>query len=85
MYLLQGYSTCFGRPSHRSSGVQKTVTAASGTGISNGAKTFLQRGLLGLLGHVGGRSLHRYYELYQRLRLQFFVLLMMGAMDTRNM
>ena len=36
-------------------------------------------------GHVGGRSLLRYYDLYQRLQLQFYVLLMMGAMDTRNM
>ena len=26
----------------------------------------------------------RYYDLYQRLQLQFHVLLMMGAMDTRN-
>ena len=37
IYLLQVYSTCFGRPSRPSSGVQKTVTAASGTGHSNGA------------------------------------------------
>ena len=41
IYLLQVYSTCFGRPSRPSSGVQKTVTAASGTGHSNGATTFL--------------------------------------------
>jgi hypothetical protein len=27
----------------------------------------------------------RYYDLYQRLQLQFYVLLMMGAMDTQNM
>jgi len=27
----------------------------------------------------------RYYDLYQRLQLQFFVPLMMGAMDTGNM
>ena len=40
------YSTCFGRPSRPSTGVQKTVTAASGTGHSNSAKTFLQRGLI---------------------------------------
>ena len=32
IYLLQIYSTYFGRPSRPSSGVQKTVTAASGTG-----------------------------------------------------
>ena len=31
-------------------------------------------------GHVGGRLLLRYYDLYQRLQLQFYVLLMMGAM-----
>ena len=36
-------------------------------------------------GHVGGKFLLRYYDLYQRLQLQFYVLLMMGAMDTRNM
>ena len=34
IYLLQNHSTCFGRPSHPSSGVHKTVTAASGTGHS---------------------------------------------------
>jgi len=32
IYLLQNYSTCFGCPSHPSSGVHKTVTVASGTG-----------------------------------------------------
>jgi len=32
IYLLKIYSTCFGRLSHSSSGVKKTVTAASGTG-----------------------------------------------------
>jgi len=32
-----------------------------------------------------GRLLLRYYDLYQRLQLQFYVLLMMGAMDSRNM
>jgi hypothetical protein len=34
IYLLQNHSTYFGYPSHPSSGVQKTVTAASGTGHS---------------------------------------------------
>ena len=34
IYLLQNYSTCFGCPSHPSSGEHKTVTAASGTGHS---------------------------------------------------
>ena len=32
IYVLQNHSTCFGCPSHPSSGVHKTVTAASGTG-----------------------------------------------------
>ena len=41
IYLLQVYSTCFGRPSRPSSGIQKTVTASSGTGHS-----ILQRGLI---------------------------------------
>ena len=45
IYLLQNYSTCFGCPSHSSSGVHKTVTAASGAGHSIWATTFLQRGL----------------------------------------
>jgi len=31
IYLLLNYSTCFGRPSGPSSGVHKTVVAASGT------------------------------------------------------
>jgi len=31
IYLLLNYSTCFGRPSRLSSGVHKTVVAASGT------------------------------------------------------
>jgi hypothetical protein len=48
IYLLQVYSTCFGRPWRPSSGAQKTVTAASGTGHSNGATAFLQRGLIRL-------------------------------------
>ena len=45
IYLLQNYCTCFGCSSHPSSGVHKTVTAASGTGHSIWATTFLQRGL----------------------------------------
>jgi len=31
IYFLLNYSTCFGRPSSPSSGVHKTVVAASGT------------------------------------------------------
>jgi hypothetical protein len=43
IYLLQIYSTCFGCPSHPSSGVHKTVT---GTGHSIWARIFLRRGLI---------------------------------------
>jgi len=32
-----------------------------------------------------GPSTVTWYDLYRRLKLQFYVLLMMGAMDTRNM
>ena len=54
--------------------VLKTVTAASGTGHNIGTATSFQRGQAG---HVV--PLYRYYDLYRRLRLQFLVLLMMGA------
>jgi len=46
IYLFQNYFTYFGCPSHPSSGVHKTVTAASGTGHSIWAKIFLQRDLI---------------------------------------
>jgi hypothetical protein len=46
VYLLQNYSTCFGCLWHSSSGVHKTVTAASDTGHSVRATTFRQRGLI---------------------------------------
>jgi hypothetical protein len=82
IYLLQNHSTCFGCPPHPPSGVRKTVTAASGTGHSIWATTFLQ---CGPHCHVRERLLPRYYDLYQRLLLQFYVLLMMGVVDTQNM
>ena len=46
IYLLQNHSTYFGCPQHPSSGEHETVTAASGTGHSICATTFLQRGLI---------------------------------------
>jgi len=49
-----------------SSGVLKTVPAASGTGHTTCTATPLQRGLIGT-------------DLYRRLRVQFLILLMMGA------
>ena len=45
--LLQKHSTCFGCPPHPSSGVLKTVTAASSTGHNIGTATSLQRGQVG--------------------------------------
>jgi hypothetical protein len=36
-------------------------------------------------GHIRGRLLLSYYDLYQRLQLQIYFLLMMVAMDNRNM
>ena len=46
VYLLQNYSTGFGCLSNPSSGVQQTVTAASGSGHSIRATTVRQRGLI---------------------------------------
>jgi len=45
--LLQNHSTCFGCPPHPSSGVLKTVTAASGAGHNSGTATSLQLGQVG--------------------------------------
>ena len=58
---------------HPSSGVLKTVTAASGTGHNIGPATPSRPG------HVGRKWLYRYCDLYRRLRLQFLAPLMMGA------
>ena len=46
LFTAKSVSTCFGCPSHPSSRDHKTVTAASGTGHSIWATTFLQRGLI---------------------------------------
>ena len=78
IYFLQNHSTFFGCPSHPSSGVHKTVPLVQIIVSEQQPSSDVA------LGHVGGRLLHRYYDLYQRLQLQFYVLLMMGAMDTRN-
>ena len=43
IYLLLNYSTCFGRPSRPSSGVHKTVVAASGTDPTVWGAGFLKR------------------------------------------
>jgi len=43
VYLLLNYSTCFGRPSRISSGLHKTVVAASGTDHTIWGASFLKR------------------------------------------
>ena len=43
IYLLLNYSTCFGRPSHPSSGVHKTVVAASSTDHTIWGARFFKR------------------------------------------
>ena len=43
IYLLLNYSTCFGRPSRPSSGVHKTVVAASGIDHATWGANFLKR------------------------------------------
>jgi len=43
IYLLLNYSTCFGRPSRQSSGVHKTVVAASGTDHTVWGASFFKR------------------------------------------
>jgi len=55
---------------HPSSGVLNTVPAAPGTGHTTCTATPLQRGLIGRQ----SRS-----DLYRRLRVQFLILLIMGA------
>jgi len=54
---------------HPSSGVLKTVTAASGTGHNTGITTSLQRGPIGPRWREV--AVYRYYDLYRRLRLHF--------------
>ena len=53
----------------------------------NSAKTFHQRGLIrpNKTTLEEGRCTVTCYDLYQRLQLQFYLLLVIGAMDTRNM
>jgi len=75
VYLLQNHSTCFGCLSFPSSGVHKTNCSLL---YSNNLPATWP------IGHVGGRLLLRCYDLYQRLQLQIYVLLIMGTMDTRN-
>jgi len=80
IYLLLNYSIHFGRPSRPLSGVQKTVVAASGTDHTIWGASFFKRDDY-LVTFKEACFPDTKYELYQRLQLQFYVLLMMGAMD----
>ena len=81
IYLPQIYSTCFGCPSHPSSGVHKTNCSL----WYGSYHVTVQRPSSNAARLEEGRCTVTWYDLYQRLQLQFYVLLMMGAMDTRNM
>ena len=58
VFIYYKFTLHVGRPSHPSSGVQKTVTAAFGTGHSNGATAFLRSGLIAAsgTGHSNGAT-----------------------------
>jgi len=76
IYLLLNYSTCFASiaPIIR---VHKTVVAASGTDHASWGASFFKRDQMVTFEEAC-------YDLYQRLQLQFYVLLMMGAIDARK-
>ena len=84
IYLLLNYSACFGHPSRPSSGVHKTVVAFSVQIIQSGEQASSNVTKKSLFRHVCACLLPRLYDLYQKLQLQFYVLLMMGVMDARN-
>ena len=84
IYLLLNCSTCFGRPSRPSSEIHKTVVIASGTDRTVWGASFFKREEIRtyLVTFEESRSPD---SMHQRLQLQFYVLLMMGARDARNM
>ena len=56
-----------------------TGTATSLTGHNTGTATSLTCHNTGTATSLGGKQLYQYYDPYRRLRLQFLVLLMIGA------
>jgi len=70
IYLLLNYSTFFGRPSRPLLGVHKTVVAASGRDHTVWGASFLKRDQIRTSPYL--------------VTSLFYVLLMMGAMDARN-
>jgi hypothetical protein len=99
VFIYCKITTYFGCLSHPSSGVHKTVTAASGTGHSIWVTTFLQRDQIRTClwrSHWTSPNSPNLATLEKGCypdtmtctrdcNYSFFVLLMMGAMDTRNM
>ena len=81
IYLLLNYCTCFGRPSRPSSGVHNTVVAASGTDHTIWGASLLTRDKISpyFVAYV-----EACFPVYQRLQLQFYVLLLTGPMDAQN-
>jgi len=75
IYLLLHYSTFCGRPSRPSSEARKTVVEASGTDHTDLGTSLIKRDQISPASP----------NLVQSLQLQFYVLLMMGAMEARNM
>jgi len=61
IYLLLNYSTCFGRPSRPSSGVHKTVVAASGTDMLSGEQACSPDSTIRILSHLVGFQQHTFY------------------------
>ena len=83
--ILQVHSTCFGCQPHPSSGIHKTVTAASGTGHIFCAAAEWPRWREVAAQHSTAQHSTAQHDQYRRLQLQVCVLLMMGVVDTRNM
>jgi hypothetical protein len=68
-----------------SSGVHKTVVAACGTDHTVWGASFFKRDEIRTYLVTFEEACSPKYDLYQMLQLHFYVLLMMGAMDVRNM
>jgi len=60
IYLLLNYSTCFGRPSRPSSGVHKTVVAASGIDHTIWGASFFKRDVHGTFEEAVNKYLHTF-------------------------
>jgi len=85
IYLLLNYCICFGRPSRPSSGVHKTVIAASGTDHTIWGASMHKRDEIRTFWSRWKKLAPQIVWSVPRKRLQFYVLLMMGVMDARNM